>query len=165
MKNNKQVNCNKDLDSDFLRGLIENMEQQLEKLLLKTDTKSTLDSVRIKELKDNIKYRKEQLEKIEKNSINSKKWKVIRHKLKGTKVELPNNNPKNSGYYLCTCVYVMEKKIVERYLQVMYYDETKNCWRDRKNSSGISHTILAWRDDIKPCKVTNVEYIGGGYFI
>ncbi|MBQ8234022.1 MAG: hypothetical protein IJZ36_00380 [Bacilli bacterium] len=153
----------RETDPSFLRSEIAIMEQQLK---LFSGSLSKLDTMRVKDLKENIKRRKQQLLKLEEqNNTKKKKWVVIKHKLNGNKVELPTNNPKNSGYYLCTCVHLMEKQIVNRYLQVMYYDKEKNCWSDYKTRNGLSHTILAWREDIKPCQAKDITYIGGGCFV
>lgn len=91
-------------------------------------------------------------------------WVVLKHTIQKNKVLPPENNPSASGNYLCTCVVVWEGKIENRYLRVMYYDKKTNTWSDSKNSRVISHIILAWRNDIKPCRVRNLKYNIGGYF-
>ena len=92
-------------------------------------------------------------------------WNVILHKLDGNQLVSPENNPTESGRYLCTCVQKWNGEEVARYLQIMEYDVKKNHWHDCGNPSGISHSILAWTDKIKPCEFTDYEYLVGGYFV
>ena len=92
-------------------------------------------------------------------------WNIILYKEDDDKLVRSNNNPKNSGTYLCTCVNFWQGKEVSRYLQMMHYNAEKNHWHDCGNASGISHNILAWTDKINPCDFTNFEYSIGGYFI
>lgn len=92
-------------------------------------------------------------------------WNVILHKLDGNKLLNPENNPSESGKYLCTCVRFWDGKEVLRYLQIMYYDAKKNYWHDENNASGISHNVLAWTDKIKPCEFLDFHYVVGGNFV
>lgn len=77
----------------------------------------------------------------------------------------PEDNPKQSGEYLCTCVQYWAGLEVERYLQIMSYDAEKNCWYDRKHKGSLSHTILAWTDKVEVCNFKDFEYAGSGALI
>ena len=92
-------------------------------------------------------------------------WNVILHTLDGNTLVRPNNNPKTSGDYLCTCVKFWQGEEIARYLHIMHYDAKNNHWHDCGNASGISHNILAWTDSIKPSDFTNFDYLIGGYFV
>lgn len=92
-------------------------------------------------------------------------WNVILYKLDGNTLINSENNPTESGRYLCTCVRKLPEEELQRYLQVMEYDASRNYWHDCGNKSGISHNILAWTDKIKPCDFADFDYIAGGYFV
>ena len=92
-------------------------------------------------------------------------WNVALQKVEGNIIVGSDNNPSESGYYLCTCISMWRCKENRRYLNMMYYDAERNCWRDFKNQSGVSHNVLAWTDKIKPCEFTNYHYIAGGIFV
>ena len=90
-------------------------------------------------------------------------WNVLLSTIDNNKIIPSKNNPKVSGKYLCTCVLMWQGE-KHKYLQIMEYDANKNYWHDCGNKSGISHNILAWTDDIKPCEFDDFEYITGGFF-
>ena len=91
-------------------------------------------------------------------------WNVILSSIEDNKIKPSKNNPKVSGKYLCTCVLMWQGE-KHKYLQMMEYNADKNYWHDCGNKNGISHNILAWTDNIKPCEFDDFEYIAGGYFI
>lgn len=92
-------------------------------------------------------------------------WNIILHKLDGNTLVSPENNPTESGRYLCTCIKRWQGEEVARYLQIMEYDAPNHHWHDCGNASGISHNILAWTDKIQPCEFTDYDYLIGGYFV
>ena len=93
-------------------------------------------------------------------------WNVILHNVdENNQLVNPQNNPKESGRYLCTCVNFYYGEEQNRYLQVMEYDVKKNYWHDCGHANGISHNILAWTDKISPCLFTDFTYLAGGYFL
>lgn len=93
-------------------------------------------------------------------------WNVILHKeVEDNKVVNPENNPTESGNYLCTCIRMLDGKEYGRYLQIMRYDKKVNDWFDTNWSHGISHNIIAWTDKIKPCDFQDYRYLGGGIFV
>lgn len=95
-------------------------------------------------------------------------WNIILHKKdkeSTNKLITPNNNPTESGRYLCTCVQYWNDEEIRRYLQIMEYDAKKRNWHDCGNQSGISHNILAWTNEVPICAFDNYNYIIGGHFI
>lgn len=93
---------------------------------------------------------------------NSEKfWNIVLYTENENKLEVPKNNPKKSGKYLCTCVRYWRGIEIERYLQIMEYDALRNTWHDCNNPCGISHTILAWTNDIILCDFQNFKYVDG----
>lgn len=73
------------------------------------------------------------------------KWRVLCHSLDGNQILKPNNNPKRSGKYLCTCL-LRFNGIEHRYLQIMEFNAEYEHWHDVGRESAISDVILAWTD-------------------
>ena len=92
-------------------------------------------------------------------------WNVVLYKVDGDRLVRSENNPKESGRYLCTCVRMWQGEEQGRYLQVMEYDANKNHWHDCGNKNGISHGILAWTDKVIPCDFKDFDYVAGGCLI
>lgn len=92
-------------------------------------------------------------------------WNIILNKLENdniiTNIE---NQPKNSGNYLCTCVKKLLDGTYHKYLQIMAYDKSRNTWHDVDHKYDISHNILAWTDSISVCD-TEFDYLVGGVLV
>lgn len=89
------------------------------------------------------------------------KWNIILNKMENNHIFDSENNPKESGTYLCTCVQFWQEKEIRRYLQIMTYEKENNYWHDCDNKYGISHTILAWTKDVSLCDFQNFDYYCG----
>lgn len=91
-------------------------------------------------------------------------WNVILYEEIDNRLLTPENNPKQSGVYLCTCIKTFDGVPLHRYMAFMGYDSMTKSWHDVGNKSGISHTILAWTDKVEPCMLgfDEFNYIPGG---
>lgn len=87
-------------------------------------------------------------------------WKVILNKIEGNTLIQSKNNPKVSGEYVCTCITRISKSEFHRYIRVMSYDAERNCWHDMGHKYGISHTILAWKEE-EVCDFKDFKYEAG----
>lgn len=89
------------------------------------------------------------------------KWNIILHHLNDENVFVPDDNqPKESGRYLCTCVSFYDGEETGRYLEILRYDAERKYWHDIGNPYGISHNILAWTEGIDICDFDNYEKYG-----
>lgn len=89
-------------------------------------------------------------------------WNILLCEAESNKIIGPDNNPKKSGRYLCTCVQFTNGEEINRYLQVMDYDANRNCWHDCGTKHGITHNILAWTENVPVCSFQDYEYEVGG---
>lgn len=88
-------------------------------------------------------------------------WNIILSKLDGNVIRKNvDNQPKESGIYVCTCVRKIEGEIY-KYLRSMEYHKNRNCWTDIGSVNSISHNILAWTDEIPICDFEDFDYIVG----
>jgi len=86
-------------------------------------------------------------------------WNVCLQKVVDNVVQLPENCPKKSGRYLCTCVNGLEP--THKYIKMMEWNDDKKYWHD-VGSCGCSAAILAWVE-IDVCGFDGYEYNAGGY--
>lgn len=92
-------------------------------------------------------------------NVDSDGWHIVLSTLNGNRIIPSENNPKESGEYLCTCI-SMSGGLEHRYLKTMEYDENMKRWHDVGNKNGISHLILAWKKETV-CTFSNFEYKAG----
>lgn len=89
------------------------------------------------------------------------KWNIVLYQTEGNHLKLNREEqPKESGDYLCTCIVCRTGYPYNRYLQVMHYDADRNYWHDRWHENSISHTILAWTE-CETCDFSEFEVVGG----
>jgi hypothetical protein len=55
-------------------------------------------------------------------------------------------NPAESGEYVCTCVSMWNGQFVNRYIRVMVYNADDERWHDLGHERGISHSIIGWTE-------------------
>ena len=91
-------------------------------------------------------------------------WNIILNTLENNKTISSKNNPSKDGHYLCTCISKIPNSTkYYRYLRIMEYKKNKDYWHDIGNEYGISHTILAWKEQ-KPCTFKDFKYDEGILF-
>lgn len=90
-------------------------------------------------------------------------WNIILNTLDGNTIVPSKNNPKQSGQYLCTCILQNRDGNEYRYLRIMEYNANKKHWHDIGNECGISHIILAWKNQ-DVCTFSDFNYEFGVLF-
>lgn len=88
-------------------------------------------------------------------------WIPLFSKVEGNRLINPENHPKMSGDYICTCIYPLANGKFKRFLKIKHYCLETDRWHDVGNPSGLSHIILAYIDRIDVCDV-DFEYEVGG---
>ena len=87
-------------------------------------------------------------------------WNVVLNSLELNILRQSKNNPTKSGQYICTCIDKISDNNYYRYLRVMQFNVDSNCWHDIGNEYGISHKILAWKEQ-EVCDFNDFKYESG----
>jgi len=88
-------------------------------------------------------------------------WVPLFSTIEDNRLVNPKNHPSVSGDYLCTCIFPLPDGKFKRFLKIKHYCLENDSWHDVGNSSGLSHTILAYADKVDVCDV-QFEYQAGG---
>lgn len=89
-------------------------------------------------------------------------WNIVLNTLNGNKIVPSKNNPDKPGDYLCTCI-IKSEEYEHRYLKVVSYNADRKYWHDVGNPHGISHIVLAWKEQ-QVCDFDDFDYETGMLF-